>query len=228
MLLFGGLEDQPRALEAVADRLAPPAGHHAHEPIALAGEVLERLNHLIAVQHEDHPVLHRQLFDGFASRLLRPHRLGQEPLPLRSFGPQPATALVCGSLQGGVPPAPIFQVLFDPVQHSLYGGRMTLAHHQPPLSVYRVPLTLPRFCPSCFSGRRGAFVCRVRPYTQYRMWSRQRLEQICPSGWLQRRQDDSPLNTAVWSMPVSELGNTAQAGCGPEPYSQEAFGARAG
>src|SRR5215204_4194280 len=107
----GGLEDQPRALEAVAYRFAPSAGYHAHEPVALTGEVLQRLHHLIAVQNENHPVLHGELLDGLASSLFRPYGLGQQPLPLGRLGPQPAPARVGLSLEGGVPLAPIFQVL---------------------------------------------------------------------------------------------------------------------
>src|SRR5829696_9514821 len=135
MLLFGRLEDQPRALEAFAYRFASPAGYHAHQPVALTGEVLERLDHLIAVQNEDHPVLHRELLDGLSSRLLRAYGLGQQPLPLGGLGPQPASARIGLSLEGRFPLAPIFHMLLDPVQYPLYGGRAMLAHYQPPLFV---------------------------------------------------------------------------------------------
>src|SRR5215204_6298096 len=131
----GGLEDQPRALEPLAYRLAPPAGYHAHEPVALAYEVLERLLHLRAVHNEDHPMLLGELLDGLASRLFCPYGFRQQPLPLGCLGPQPASARVGLGLEGGLPLAPIFQALLDPVQYPLYGGPEVLAHHQPPLSV---------------------------------------------------------------------------------------------
>src|SRR5918994_4093393 len=121
----GGLEDQPRALETLTYRLAPPAGYHAHEPIPLADEVLERLLHLRAVQNEDHPMVLGELLYGLASRLFCPY----------GFGPQPAPARVGLGLEGGIPLAPIFHALLDPVQYPLYGGPAVLAHHQPPLSV---------------------------------------------------------------------------------------------
>src|SRR5215207_5279973 len=76
-----------------------------------------------------------ELLDGLAMRLFSPYGLGQKSLPLGRFGPQPAPARVGLRLEGGVPLAPIFQVLLDPVQHSLYGGPAVLAHHQPPLVV---------------------------------------------------------------------------------------------
>src|SRR5215216_6205968 len=134
-LSVGRLEDQPRALEAFAYGLAPPAGYHAHDPIALTGEVLERLGQLSAVQNEDHPVLLRELLNGLASRLFCPHGLSQQTLPLGRLGPQPASARVSLGLEGGLPLAPVLHVLLDPVQHPLNGGHAMLAHHQPPLSV---------------------------------------------------------------------------------------------
>src|SRR5215208_1415059 len=83
----GGLEDQPRALEAFAYSLAPPAGYHAHEPVALTDEVLQGLLDLRAVQNEDHPMLLGELLDGLASRLFSPYGLGQQPLSLCRLGP---------------------------------------------------------------------------------------------------------------------------------------------
>src|SRR5215210_9051523 len=80
-------------------------------------------------------MLHRKLLYGLAPRLLRPQGRGQQPLPLGRLGPQLASARVRLSLEGGVPLAPLLHVLLDPVQYSLYGGRVPLAHHQPPLSV---------------------------------------------------------------------------------------------
>src|SRR5215207_9596921 len=131
----GGLEDQPRALEALAYSVAPPAGYHAHEPVALTDEVLQRFLDLRAVQNEDHPMLLGKLLDGLTARLFSPYGLGQQPLSLGRLCPQLAPARVGLGPEGCVPLAPFFQVLLDPVQYPLYGGRVMLAHHQPPLFV---------------------------------------------------------------------------------------------
>src|ERR671925_74643 len=76
-----------------------------------------------------------ELLDGLAARLFSPHGFGKQPLSLGRLGPQSAPARVGRGLEGGVPLAPIFEVLLDPVQYPLYGGRMMLAHQKPPLSV---------------------------------------------------------------------------------------------
>jgi hypothetical protein len=89
-----------------------------------------------------------ELLDGLASRLFSPYGLGQQPLPLGRLGPQPAPARVGLGLEGCVPLAPIFQVSLDPVQYPLYGGRMMLAHHQPPLFV----------CPSATHSTAVSFI----------------------------------------------------------------------
>src|SRR5215210_657420 len=75
-------EDQPRAFEALAYGFAAPAGYDAHEFVAVTGEFFERLDKLLAVQDEEHPVLFGELFDGFAARLLGAHGLGEQPLAL--------------------------------------------------------------------------------------------------------------------------------------------------
>ena len=134
--MFRSLEDQPRALEALAYGFAPSAGYYANEPVALTGEILQRLDQLLAVQHEDHPVVFGEVLDGIVALLLCAHGLREQTLALRRLGPLLAPAFVGLGLEGCVPLAPIFQVLLDPVQYPLYGGRMTLAHHQPPLFVY--------------------------------------------------------------------------------------------
>src|ERR671911_2121464 len=64
-------EDQPRPFEARRYRLASLAGDHAHEPVALASEVLQGLDHLFAVQHENDPMLLRQILYGGAPVLFR-------------------------------------------------------------------------------------------------------------------------------------------------------------
>ena len=132
---FRPLEDQPRTLEALAYRLAAPAGYDAPQPVALAGEFLERLDQLLAVQDEDHLVLFGEFLDGLAARFFGAHGFGEQSLALGRLGPEPAPANVGLGLEGGVPPAPVLYVLFDPVQYSLYGGPTLLAHRDPPLSV---------------------------------------------------------------------------------------------
>ena len=113
--LLRTLEDQPRALEAVAYGFAASARHDAYEPVALAGEVFERLDQLLAVQDEDHPVLSGEFLDGLAARLLGAHGLGKQPLALGRLGPEPAPAGVGLRLEGRVPFAPVLDVLFDAV-----------------------------------------------------------------------------------------------------------------
>jgi hypothetical protein len=80
-------------------------------------------------------ILH-DLFRGGSMGLLFSNNPGQHPLPLRRSSPQlvPVGLGLGGS--GGIPLAPLLDVLLDAVHNPLDHGHAMFAHLLPPLLLY--------------------------------------------------------------------------------------------